>query len=57
MVKVKDFSIEDIQAICDALNNGHEVHIKKERNKDTHKDNVCIVEEYRKLRKKVPCEE
>lgn len=51
MVKVKDFSLEDIQIICDALNKGHEVHIKKERNA------VCIVEEYRKLRKKTPCDE
>ena len=48
MVKVKDFSLEDIQVICEALNRGHEVHIKLERN------NVCIVEEYRKLRAKMP---
>lgn len=50
-VKVKDFSLEDIQIICNALNKGHEVHIKKERNC------VCIVEEYRKLRKKNTCDE
>ena len=48
MVKVKDFSLEDIKIICEALNRGHEVHIKLERS------NVCIVEEYRKLRAKTP---
>lgn len=48
MVKVKDFSLQDIQVICEALNKGHEVHIKKERN------SVVIVEEHRKLRSKLP---
>ena len=48
MVNTKDFSLEMIVQICDALNRGHEVHIKQERN------NVCIVEEYRKLRSKTP---
>ena len=51
MVKIKDFNIEAIQVICDALNRGHEIHIKKERN------SVCIVEEYRKLRSKNACDE
>lgn len=51
MVKVKDFSLQDIQVICEALNKGHEIHIKKERN------NVVIVEEHRKLRSKLPISE
>ena len=51
MVKVKDFSLQCIQAICEALNNGHEVHIKKER------ENIVIVEEYRKMRSKTPISE
>lgn len=50
MVKVNDFSLEDIQAICDALNKGHEVHIKIERGGKS----VAIVEEHRKLRKQIP---
>ena len=51
MVKVKDFSLQDIQVICEALNKGHEVHIKKERS------SVVIVEEYRKVRSKLPISE
>jgi hypothetical protein len=50
-VKVKDFSLEDIQVICEGLNRGHEIHIKKERNQ------VVIVEEYRKVRSKMPISE
>ncbi|MBO4541652.1 MAG: hypothetical protein J5725_00570 [Bacteroidales bacterium] len=48
MIKVKDFSMQDIQVVCEILNKGHEVHIKRERN------NVVIVEEHRKVRAKMP---
>jgi hypothetical protein len=51
MIKVKDFSLADIQSICEILNKGHEVHIKRERN------NVVIVEEHRKVRAKLPISE
>ena len=51
MIKVKDFSLQDIQTICEILNKGHEVHIKKER------ENIVIVEEYRKVRVKTPISE
>lgn len=49
MVKVNDFSLEDIQAICESLNRGHEVHIKMEKGGKS----VAIVEEHRKLRKQI----
>lgn len=51
MVKVQDFSLEMIMQICDALNKGHECHIKKERN------NIVVVEEFRKVRSKSPIRE
>lgn len=51
MIKVKDFTLESIQVICEALNKGHEVHIKKERT------SIVIVEEYRKVRSKMPISE
>lgn len=47
-VKIKDFSLNDINIICEILNKGNEVHIKRER------DKVVIVEEYRKARVKMP---
>lgn len=47
-VKVKDFSLQEVQTVCEILNKGHEVHIKRERN------NVVIVEEHRKVRSKTP---
>lgn len=50
-VKIKDFSLEEIKTICEILNKGNEVHIKRER------DKVVIVEEYRKARAKMPISE
>lgn len=52
MVKVNDFTPEHIQTICDIVNKGHEVHIKTEKGGKS----VAIVEERRKLRKKIPTE-
>lgn len=52
MVKVNDFTEKHIQAMCDALNRGHEVHIKTEKGGES----IAIVEEYRKLREKISIE-
>lgn len=52
MVKVNNFTLEDIQAICESLNKGHEVHIKMEKGGQS----IAIVEEHRKLRKKISVE-
>lgn len=47
-VKVTDFNIEMIAQICDILNKGNEVHIKRE------KDNVVIVKQKRECVSKNP---
>lgn len=51
MIKVKDFTLEMVQSVCEALNKGDEIHIKKER------DNIVIVRERRKVVIKSPISE
>lgn len=47
-IKISDFTPTMISEICEILNKGNEVHIKRE------KDNVCIVKQKRELISKNP---
>ena len=49
MLKINDITENHLRAICDAINRGHEVHIKTEKGGKS----VAIVEEYRKLREQI----